>query len=611
MSGIYGFAALKDVASPTTLLNRMVEALPSPALVTSDQWAAVAGHAGLGAVHPARIGEPGHFAQDPSRGLFCAFDGIIYRSDKGEGESLIELDGADFLLQLYRESGTEGLSKINGSFCVAWWDDKERRLVLANDKIGQRLLFFGCQNGALVFASLLARIMATGLISPEIDVEGFADLISFEHTVGERTLFKGVQVLPPASILMYQGGQVHITEYWDIGQIEPHGKYDGRCLDELEDLFRLAVRRSIRPDLTVAIDLTGGLDSRCILAAAANMGLPFVAHTGGQLDSTDVVLAQQAAAVVGAKHIFEPVGPERAAEWLVPMVRYQGGIMSTLHSHPCQQFELPLPFDASVQGLGIDYIHGHWISVTDLDIDTLPGVQDLLRRKMLSNTAKHLDLGTLWRPRFQKVGLQSPDKHLQSLFDHYSTQDRPVAVLDRIYLHERCRKFLNKALLIVRASREVYYPYFDHELIVALANIPISERATNSIQVDLIRRLFPKLLDIPSAKTLIPLSASPARIWLTNKVRAASRRASKRFGLPNSVPIKVPNHYYSQWIRKEMRHTLTELLYDPRAAFRSYLRWETVEGLLNQHFSGKGNWEHLVATLTVFEITYRLWVDPR
>lgn len=609
MSGIYGFAAQKSISDPNIILNRMLEAVQSPGTSIKHQWTAKEGHAGLGAVHPARIGEPGHFAADPTHRVFCVFDGVIYRDASAPGGGWVEPNGAALLLDRYLESGTECLSKVSGSFNVAWWDEKAQRLVLANDKLGQRLSFFGCRNGVFAFASLLARVMATGLISPEIDVAAFADMISFAHTVGERTLFKDVRVLPPASVLTYERGQVDIKKYWHIGQIEPHGKYDNQRLDELEELFRIAIRRSIRPDITVAIDLTGGLDSRCILAAAANMLLPFVTHTGGQPDSTDVVLAQQAAAVVGAKHIFEPVGPEKVADWLVPMVRYQGGIISTLHSHPCQHFEMPLPFDAIVQGIGINYLRGHWVSAADLNIDTLPAAQSLLKRKMLSHTAKHMNLKQLWKPEFQTIGLQAPDAHLGSLFDQYHTRDRLVTVLDCISLHERCRKFLNKAILIVRAAREAYFPYFDHDLIVALANIPMSERVTNRIQVDLIKRFFPKLLDIPSAKNLIPMSASPIEVEVTKKYWAVRRRMSRWFGIPNNVPIKVPNHYYSRWTRNEMRPTLVELLYDPNAAFRAYLRWETVETLLDQHFSGEGDWEHLVATLTVFEIANQLWVD--
>jgi hypothetical protein len=611
MSGIYGFVSQKGISDPAAMLDRMFGAIPSPGPVTRHQWTMEEGFAGLGAAHPARIGEPGHFARDLSRGLCCLFDGVIYRDTDASGESLVVSDGAKMLLDRYLESGPECLRDINGSFNVAWWDEVARRLILANDRIGQRLLFFGCRNGALAFSSLLARIMATGLVPAEIDVEAFADLISFEHVIGERTLFEDVKVLPPASILTYEAGRVDIRKYWHIGQIEPHGTYDERRLDELEDLFRKAVRRSIRPDIAMAINLTGGLDSRCILAAAANMQLRFVANTSGQPDSTDVVLAQQAAIVAGAEHVFQPVGPEKVAEWLIPMVRCQGGIVSTLNSHPCQHFEMALPFDAAIQGIGINYIRGHWVSPEYLDISTLPEVRRLLGRKIQSSTARNLDLGEIWKPEFQAIGLQSPSVHLDTLFDQYrEMRDAPVGILDCITLHERCRKFLNKAILIVRAAREIYYPYFDHDLIMALASIPVSERVTHRIQIDLIRRFFPQLLDVPSTKTLVPFLASPTRVWMTHKYWGVRRRMSRMLNLPGNVPAKVPNYYYTRWTRNEMRPMLVDLLYNPEAAFREYLRWDKVEALLDQHFSAKANWRHLVAALSVFEIAHRLWVNP-
>jgi asparagine synthase (glutamine-hydrolysing) len=93
---------------------------------------------------------------------------------------------------------------------VIWWDAKAQRLILADDNLGQCLLFFGCRYGTFAFASLLARVMATGLMSPEIDVEALADMTRYEHVVGERTLFKDVRIVPPARVLTYEGHQVDV-----------------------------------------------------------------------------------------------------------------------------------------------------------------------------------------------------------------------------------------------------------------------------------------------------------------------------------------------------------------------------------------------------------------
>jgi asparagine synthetase B (glutamine-hydrolysing) len=292
----------------------------------------------------------------------------------------------------------------------------------------------------------------------------------------------------------------------------------------------------------------------------------------------------------------------------MPMVLHQGAMVATLHSHPCQLFDTPLPFDALVQGSGATYARD-WIFAEDLGINDLAEARTYVESKVLSKTARRLDMEQIWRPGYRDTGSRAPREHLDALLAEYSAPDDLAAVLDYFAIRERCRKFLNKAIVIIRASREAYFPYLDHEFIETMISIPISERVNNRVRIDLIERLCPTLLDVPSSSNLIPLSASPGRIWMIRAYRGVKRRASRRLGFIGRDPIKVPNHYYAQWTRNEMRPTLVKFLYNPNAAFRTYLRWDTVEPLLNQHFAGESNWQSLVAGLTVFEIAHRLWVD--
>jgi asparagine synthase (glutamine-hydrolysing) len=172
------------------------------------------------------------------------------------GENPVEPNGAELLLRHYLERGTQNLEDINGSFNVAWWDEKACRLILANDKLGHRLLFWNFSAGKLAFASTVARVMAANVSSPVIDVRGFADLLTYGYILGERTLFRDVHVLQPASILTFYEGKIDIQQYWRLDQIEPYGRYDSSRLEGLEELFKKCVKRAIRPDLTCAVGLT-------------------------------------------------------------------------------------------------------------------------------------------------------------------------------------------------------------------------------------------------------------------------------------------------------------------------------------------------------------------
>ena len=152
MSGLYGFAAKKGMSDPGAMLARMHQAIQTRWPSIKHHWTAQGGHAGLAAIHPARTGVPGHAAKNLSAGIHCVFDGVCYADADVPVRKTVKPNGAAVLLERYLESGTQCLPKISGSFNVAWWDEKARRLVLANDKLGHRLLFWSLGDDVLVFA---------------------------------------------------------------------------------------------------------------------------------------------------------------------------------------------------------------------------------------------------------------------------------------------------------------------------------------------------------------------------------------------------------------------------------------------------------------------------
>lgn len=610
MSGIFGYKLDTCSKGADKLLEHMSSALPKHDVVTQLRWTDDEFSVGVGTLHPKRLGGPEHLARDSSTGVCCIVDGVVF-SETGSEEEKTAPAGAALLLERYLDSGIECLSELGGSFNVAWWDGRSEELIVACDKLGQRLMYYTCRSGNIVFGSALAHLMATDIPKREIDLEGFVDLIHYGYILGERTLFKEVHTLPPGGALIYKRGELNVHQYWRLNNIESRGRYDERCLDNLERLFKLAVRRSVRQDMTCAVDLTGGLDSRCIFAAAAHEGLSFVAHTGGQEDSTDVVLAKQVAELEGVPHIFEHIGPDRLDEWLVPMVLHQGGMVATLHSHPCQHFDASFSFDAVIQGIGATYARGHWVTPEVLEMRDMDSIQAYMNRVILNQTGKRLTVDELWQPAVRPTVAHGLASHLPALINDYHSSDSAVAVIDYLAYRERFRKFLNKAIVIVRNSRDAYFPYLDHPFMEALAALPIGERVKNRILVDLVKRWNPKLLDIAYEKNLMPLSASNLQMTGIRLGRAARRRLARRLSFVRPVVEKVPNHFYSEWTRNELRPAIEELVCNPDAAFRAYLRWETVDTAIKEHLAGEANWENLLGALVVFEIAHRLWIEPR
>lgn len=178
MSGIFGFAATRSAPQCDAILESMFKAIRPAVSAVDYRWKADDGRGGVGVVHPENVGRPLHWAEDAVNGIICVLDGIVYTDVEGNEIDTSTTSGADVLLDGYLRSGPECVSKMGGSFNVAWWDTNRRSLALTNDKLGHRLLFYTVHAGKIAFSSLLAGVVAADIFGPQVDVEGLADLLS-------------------------------------------------------------------------------------------------------------------------------------------------------------------------------------------------------------------------------------------------------------------------------------------------------------------------------------------------------------------------------------------------------------------------------------------------
>lgn len=607
MTALFGFSSQHEQLGREDNFRSMRTALELPGGVRERHWIDPNGSVALGAMSAANMSDPGHFAIDEEAGVLCLFDGIVYTSADSPRNALIEPDGARKLLSAYLESGPECLRDIEGNFSVAWWDRKHRRLTIGTDKIGQNLLFFGQHNGNFVFGSYIKQLLASGFLTKELDLEGFADLLACEFVLGERTLFRDIRVIGPATYLVIEGDRVQARQYWRIDDIESDRNLDDGYVDELDTVWRLAVRRAIQPDSESTIGLTGGVDSRMILAAAAAQDLPLFSYTGGLPDSTDVLLARRAAELTGAEHTFRLVEPSKADSWLETMVQYQGGFVATLHTHPCMALFSKPGHDARVQGIGANYLRGTWAPKSGESASTTKDMPSFVFNRLVTPRKKGY-LDRMWKPDLERFAQDATKAHVLDIIDKYDEKNGPLALTHFFHLHERCRKFLNKGAIISKLARDIHYPYLDHSYVQKVSTLKIEDRLKHNIniQIELIRRAFPRLLDIPYAKNLIPLSASAGRKSTIRIMRSIRRRLSSLTGFVSPSPTPVDNHDYSRWIREDMKSVILNLLQDPNAAYRDYLNRDSVLSLLDEHFESRANNEALIAALVTFEIVNKL-----
>ncbi|MGH6919721.1 MAG: asparagine synthase (glutamine-hydrolyzing), partial [Geminicoccaceae bacterium] len=173
------------------------------------------------------------------------------------------------ILHLYEDFGTDCVRHLRGMFAFALWDKNDRTLFLARDHMGQKPLFF-CETGEhFLFASEVKAILASGLVQPEVDLEGLWHYVSMRFMPDRYSLFKGIQKLPAGTSLHWQRGVVRLERYWDLRFTDKIRHSERDVVDELDALLADTVRMHLLSDVRVGAFLSGGIDSSLISAMMA------------------------------------------------------------------------------------------------------------------------------------------------------------------------------------------------------------------------------------------------------------------------------------------------------------------------------------------------------
>jgi asparagine synthase (glutamine-hydrolysing) len=222
------------------------------------------------------------------------FNGEIYNYKelreelKAKGHLFKTDSDTEVVIAAFEEWGADSLQKLNGMFAFAMWDEKEKTLTLARDRVGIKPLYFAkTEDGSFIFASEAKAILASKLIKAELDIEGLNQYLTFLWTPDPQTLFKNIYKLPPAHFLIYKDGEITEHEWWDISfnEIEEDKSEDYWREKVLETLNKV-VGMEMVSDVPLGSFLSGGVDSSSIVALMKN-------HSNGQKVSTYTVGIEQ------------------------------------------------------------------------------------------------------------------------------------------------------------------------------------------------------------------------------------------------------------------------------------------------------------------------------
>jgi asparagine synthase (glutamine-hydrolysing) len=251
----------------------------------------------------------------------CDETGYVWAAQNGEIYNQAELreelraDGHAFrsrcdtevLPHLYQRDGDRLCERLHGIFAVAIWDAREQRGILARDQLGVKPLYYAVVDGLVVFGSELKSVIASGLVSDELDPEALAAYLMLGYVPGPMTPLKDVRKLMPGEQLVIGGGAVRSDRYWRYPAPDPDmrltvDEWAERLRSELDD----AVRMQLMSDVPFGAMLSGGLDSSLMVALMARHAdrpvRTFAIGFDGVGEANELSDARRVSAELGTEH---------------------------------------------------------------------------------------------------------------------------------------------------------------------------------------------------------------------------------------------------------------------------------------------------------------------
>jgi asparagine synthase (glutamine-hydrolysing) len=214
------------------------------------------------------------------------------------------------------------VERLIGMFAFALWDWRERRLSLVRDPLGIKPLYFGRQNGRIIFASELKAFEALPGWQPELDRDALAAYFRLAYVPTPHSIYRGIHKLAPGHVATVGAdGAVQTSAYWSLqaaaerGQAAPLEMSDGEACDALEDLLGDAVGRCLVSDVPLGAFLSGGIDSSTVAAmmrAKSNAAVRTYSIGFDQTGYDEAPHARAVAAALGTEHTELYVSPSEA-----------------------------------------------------------------------------------------------------------------------------------------------------------------------------------------------------------------------------------------------------------------------------------------------------------
>lgn len=621
MSGVYGICDTRQPNHATAIVQQMGNSLCHYTWYSDDRFSEPnrtvhLGRVGIGIFNRAK--QPLH---DESGRVTLVFSGEFQRTEsirsllRAYGPLPEELSDERLLLRSYQLLGTACFALLYGQFVCAIWDRARQEIILANDRFGLYPTYYALNDHRLIFAPEVKAVLTDDTVDRSLRDDALAEYFRLQRLLGTKTLFAGIHLLPPATILRFDmlSGKATSIRYWDFSAVKPLSATItlDEAIEEGNRLWGKAIDDVLRGDWRVGVYLSGGLDSRMIAGTVAQKHKELQTFTFGQPGCRDEYYAGKIARVVGARHHYYPYHDGCWIEEYAPMhVRLAEGFHSWLHMHGISMLgDVRNYVDVNISGLGdmlwpdSDFIPERLVAAPD-NIAFTSILFDLYNRSYSWPGLTFADERTLYTEPYASrlVGLA---------FDSFAEELKPYARLPNAMrfsafnLTNDFTRHLLSHVVYGRSHLEYRLPYFDLDLLGFAYGLPLELSIGRRIARGIITRHLPAVAGIPNTETDLPVSLDNGRTRTTELINRLHRRLGR---IITPAAAHRPKLYadYEEWLRTDLRLWAESILFDTRTLDRGIFRRDALESLWARHLSSKELWTvGKIAAIITFEMTMR------
>lgn len=207
------------------------------------------------------------------RSVWVVFNGEIYnyrelRKDLlARGHAFETESDTEVIVHLYEEYGDDVVSHLQGMFAFALWDTRNRRALIARDRLGIKPLYYAIDRDTVVFGSEIKALLASDRIASTIDPQALDAFLAFTYIPAPLTIYAGIRKLEPGCLLTVENGRTQIRRYWDLDvSVQDETDDEQSWIERFEHAIDEAVRSHLVSDVPVGAFLSGGIDSSLVVA---------------------------------------------------------------------------------------------------------------------------------------------------------------------------------------------------------------------------------------------------------------------------------------------------------------------------------------------------------